>query len=309
MPVKRFAASVPGIVGALQGALKRADQVLGGWLPGGGVASPVTKAIQAVTPSTKELVSGVRDQVAVPILDRGIESGVLPTKEAMFARYLSGTSKPLTVYPGRQKQAIQAASDTLAIEQTRDQVDEIFKSSNPLYQEYSKASAEASAMQRRLRNRSELGQGAPSPSELAELDRLQAGRAELEKRLGLSALSGMTGSVALSNEQRKDIISRHELVRPGNLTVGNNSAYGGALPREVQLSLGSFEVRDGEIRDRYKFDGLENGRTYRHPEDGGMVYPDALGGGTMASDLIELGLKSGVITPRSGYDIRVPLER
>lgn len=309
MPVKRFAASVPGIVGALQGALKRADQALGGWLPGGGVASPVTKAVQTVTPSAKEVIGGVRDQVAVPILDRGIESGVLPTKEAMFARYLSGTSKPLTVYPDKQKQAIQGAYDALVIEQTRDQVDEIFKSSNPLYQQYSKAATEASALQRRMRDRAESGQGEPSASELASLSRLQAERSELQRRLGLSSLDRQEGNVALSDQQRTDIIRKHGLARPQDFTVGHEGAYGGALPDEVQLSLGRFQVQDGVLKDRYKFDWLEDGRTVRHPVDGGMVYPDATGGGTIASDLIELGLKSGVITPRSGYDIRVPLKR
>lgn len=309
MPVKRFAASVPGIVGALQGALKRVDQALGGWLPGGGVASPVTKAVQTVTPSAKEVIGGVRDQVAVPILDRGIESGVLPTKEAMFARYLSGTSKPLTVYPDKQKQAIQGAYDALAIEQTRDQVDAIFKSSNPLYQQYSKAATEADALQRRLRDRAELGQGEASAVESASLSRLQAERSELQRRLGLSSLDRQEGNVALSDQQRTDIIRKHGLAQPQDFTVGYEGAYGGALPDEVRLSLGRFQVQDGVLKDRYKFDHLEDGRTLKHPVDGGMVYPDAMGGGTVASDLIELGLKSGVITPRSGYDIRVPLKR
>jgi len=309
MPIQRFAAALPGIASAVRSALGKADQALGGWLPGGGVASPVTKAVQTVTPSVKEVVSGVRDQVAVPLLDRGIESGVLPTKKAMFARYLSGTSKPLTVYPEQHKKAIQGAYDALVIEQTRDQVDKIFKSSNPLYQQYSKAATEASALERRMRDRAESGQGEPSASELASLSRLQAERSELQRRLGLSSLDRWEGNVALSDQQRTDIIRKHGLARPQDFTVGYEGAYGGALPDEVQLSLGRFQVQDGVLKDRYKFDWLEDGRTFRHPVDGVMVYPDAIGGGTMASDLIELGLKSGVITPRSGYDIRVPLKR
>lgn len=313
MPVQRFAASLPGIAGAVRGALKKADQALGGWLPGGGVASPATRAVQRVLPSRKAVAEAVRDQVVVPVLDGGIGAGVLPTKEAMFARYLTGTAKPLTVYPEQQKQAIRDAYERLAMEDTREQVDKIFKSENPLYREYSNTRSELNRLQGLLRDRAELGKGEPTPDEQTMLKRLESTQAALKKRLGISELDAAAGSVKVGDDQRLDIIRRHGLSKPEEFTVNYQGAYGGstssgALPEEVQLTLGRFNVRDGEIRDRYKFDSLGDGRTYRIP-DGDMVYPDAAGGGKTASDLIELGLRSGVINPGSGYDIRVPLGR
>lgn len=313
MPVQRFAASLPGIAGAVRGALKKADQALGGWLPGGGVPSPATRAVQRVLPSRKAVAETVRDQVVVPVLDKGIGAGVLPTKEAMFARYLTGTAKPLTVYPEQQKQVIRDAYGRLAIEDTREQVDKIFKAENPLYREYSDTRSELNRLQSQLRDRAELGQGESTPDEQARLRRLESQQAALKNKLGISELDATAGSVKVGDDQRLDIIRRHGLSKPEEFTVNYQGAYGrsglsGGLPEDVQLSLGRFEVRNGEIRDRYKFDDLDAGRVYRTP-DGSMVYPDAAGGGGIASDLIELGLKSGVINPRSGYDIRVPLGR
>lgn len=299
--------SLPGVLGAIQGAWRKADRAAGGWLPGGGVASPVTRAIQSAVPSVPEAAKVIRDRVAVPVLDKGIETGVLPAKEAMFARYLTGTSKPLTVYPEREREEIAKASDQIAIGQTRDQVDAIYKQENPVYRQFSDTSSEFSRLQRGLRDRAEAGGVVASQTETAAMADLSQRKEELRRRLNLTDSDVVTGSVKLSDKERLEIIRRHGLQSAGEAVVGYDTAYGGALPREVELSLGSFKIRDGEIRDRYQFDNLQDGRTYRVPGEGN-VYPDAAGGGRLASDLIELGLKSGVITPRSGYDVRVPLK-
>jgi len=53
----------------------------------------------------------LRDEAIVPTLDRGIESGDLPGKEAMYVRYLTGTDKPLNVLPPSVREAVPAAVD------------------------------------------------------------------------------------------------------------------------------------------------------------------------------------------------------
>ena len=194
---------------------KEADKRLGGWLPGGGTAAPPVSAFQAAAPIAGRLASKIRDEKIIPVIDKGIETGALPTKEAMFARYLTGTSKPLTVYP------------------------------QPL------------------------------------IDKIST------------------------------------TFEPENTVVGTQSAYtGGTMPEDVAHSLGRFNIKDNVIYDRYKFDDLEKGRqpagVYLLP--GGLqirnsVYADAAAGGNLASDLIELGLKTGIITPSSGYDVRVPYKK
>ena len=191
---------------------KTADKALGGWLPGGGTASPVAPAIRGFAKSARE-------QVVVPAIDEGLRRGILPTKETMFARYLTGTSKPLTAYPPEL-----------------------------------------------LRTISEAAKQSPSPS---------------------------------------------------NTTFNYERAYAGNLPEDIKLSLGMFNVKDNVIQDRYHFDDLEGGRHDLDPFALGNtdmnkkrnVYADAAEGGPMASNLIELGLKTGVINPKSGYDVRIPLNQ
>jgi hypothetical protein len=192
---------------------KTTDKALGGWLPGGGTVSPIT-------PSIRRFTEKARDQVVVPAIDEGLRRGVLPTKETMFARYLTGTSKPLTTYPPQL-----------------------------------------------LKNISEETKQSSSP---------------------------------------------------GNTTFDYARSYAGNLPEDIKLSLGMFNVKNNVIEDRYQFDNLEAGR---HNLDqfalGGSydntkkrnVYADAAEGGPMASNLIELGLKTGIINPKSGYDVRIPLRQ
>jgi hypothetical protein len=79
------------------------------------------------------------------------------------------------------------------------------------------------------------------------------------------------------------------------------------MPEEVALSLGRFNIKDNKITDRYKFDDLQAGRD--QSDEYGSVYPDAAGGGQLASDLIELGLKTKILNPNSGYDIKIPYSK
>ncbi len=76
---------------------KEADKRLGGWLPGGGTAAPVTRIGQQIQKPFKP--ANIRDTVLIPALDRGLASGSVPPTEGMYARFLSGTSKPLTELP------------------------------------------------------------------------------------------------------------------------------------------------------------------------------------------------------------------
>jgi len=86
---------------------KEADKRLGGWLPGGGTAAPVTRVVQQVQKPFKP--ANIRDTVLIPALDRGLSSGAVPPTEGMYARFLSGTEKPLTELPPALQQEIPKA--------------------------------------------------------------------------------------------------------------------------------------------------------------------------------------------------------
>lgn len=290
------------------GAYKQADKAAGGWLPGGGIAAPPVRAMQAAVPIAGRLAGAIRDQTIIPVLDKGIETGVLPTKETMFARYLTGTNKPLTVYPQPLLNDVSKAYDRAAIETTRDEVDKIFKQ-NPLYRQYETTQNELNKLSTRIRNQAEMTGVNSSVQDRQKLKQYEQKTNELRKFLNLPDYNlpyDRIPETTLSNQERLSMIQKNNLVQPGNVTFGSRVAYG-LMPEEVALSLGRFNIKDNKITDRYKFDDLQAGR--QQITGAGSVYPDAAGGGVLGSDLIELGLKTKILNPNSGYDIRIPYSK
>ena len=287
---------------------QQADKRLGGWLPGGGTAAPPVRAMQTVAPIARRFAGAIRDQAVIPVIDKGIETGVLPTKEAMFARYLTGTSKPLTVYPEPLLNKISGAYDQAAIETTRDDVDKIFKQ-NPLYRQYETTQNELNNLSTRLRGQAEMTGVESSVQDRQKLKQYEQKTNELRQSLNLPDYNlpyDRVPETALSNQERLNIIQKNNLIQPGNVTFGSQTAYG-LMPKEVALSLGRFNIKDNKITDRYKFDDLQAGR--QQVNGFGNVYPDAAGGGVLGSDLIQLGLKTGILNPSSGYNIRIPYSK
>ena len=287
---------------------RQADKQLGGWLPGGGTAAPPVRAMQTVAPIARRFAGAIRDQAVIPVIDKGIETGVLPTKEAMFARYLTGTSKPLTVYPEPLLNKISGAYDQAAIETTRDDVDKIFKQ-NPLYRQYETTQNKLNNLSTRLRDQAEMTGVESSVQDRQKLKQYEQKTNELRQSLNLPDYNlphDRVPETALSNQERLNIIQKNNLTQPGNVTFGFHSAYG-LMPREVALSLGRFNIKNNVINDRYKFDELQAGR--QQVNGFGNVYPDAASGGVLGSNLIELGLKTGILNPSSGYDIRIPYSK
>lgn len=284
---------------------KEADKATGGWLPGGGTAAPPVRTIQTAAPIAGRLAGTLRDQLVIPVLDKGIETGVLPTKEAMFARYLTGTNKPLTVYPKPLLNKISNVYDQVAIEATRDDVDKIFKQ-NPLYRQYETVQNELNNFSTKLRDQVEMTGVESSFENQQKLKEYEQKANTLRKSLNLpnySLPSDRLSEKVLNNQERLNIIQKNNLVQPENISIGYNAAYD-VMPEEVQLSLGRFNIKDNKIKDRYKFDELQAGR--QMISGMGNVYPDAAGGGELGSNLIELGLKTKILNPNSGYDIRIP---
>lgn len=231
------------LLNKVKGAYKQADKATGGWLPGGGTAAPPVRAMQTVAPIAGRLAGAIRDQAVIPVLDKGIETGVLPTKEAMFARYLTGTSKPLTVYPKPLLDEISGAYDQAAIETTSDDVDKIFKQ-NPLYRQYETTQNELNNLQTRLRDQAEMFGMESSAQDRQKLKQYEQKTNELRESLNLPDYylpHDRVPETALNNQERLSIIQKNNLVQPGNVTFGLQTAYG-LMPREVALSLGRFNL-------------------------------------------------------------------
>ena len=104
--LQRFAGQA---LGGAQRAYGQADRALGGWLPGGGTASPAARASQALG----RALSGenIREKVVVPAIDAALKAGA-PATPGMFARYLTGTSTPMTFLPPAVKGSVQELVST-----------------------------------------------------------------------------------------------------------------------------------------------------------------------------------------------------
>jgi hypothetical protein len=203
---------------------------------------------------------------------------------------------------------ISKAYDRAVIETTRDKVDEIFKQ-NPLYRQYETAQNEFNKLSTRIRNQAEMTGVESSVQDRQKLKQYEQKTNALRQSLNLPDYTLPYESVpeaALNNQERLNIIQKNKLIQPGNVTFGMDVAYG-LMPDEIALSLGRFTIKNNKITDRYKFDHLQGGR--EQVEDYGSVYPDAAGGGRLASDLIELGLKTKILNPNSGYDIKIPYSK
>jgi len=87
--------------------------VFKGLLPGGAsISSSVAPGVR--TFSASPVYKAVRDKAVVPVLDAAMEQGIVPAKEGMFARFLSGTSAPLTRIPADTRAAEAMLNSRLA---------------------------------------------------------------------------------------------------------------------------------------------------------------------------------------------------
>ena len=194
---------------------QQVDKRLGGWLPGGCTAAPVTRKVQELTRSLTPTV--IRNNVVVPVLDKGIATVIIPTAPGMFARYLTGTNKPLTEFPPSMHQGV---------------------------------------------------------------------RQDLN---------------IVDNQIPKYAAQTHP--------YGAETSTGELSP--TYFSLGRYELKDGNISDRYDFNWLkpEGPEGYKRmgetsPQGGTNT---VLSNDPIARTALNFALDRGIINPSSGYNVRVPL--
>ena len=193
-----------------------------------------------ISDGMKHAATQLRDGVIVPFLDRGIESGDLPGKEAMYVRYLTGTDKPLNVLPPGVREAVPAAVDR---SRARD------RSRNLYSENYNLALPEAVAK---------------TKAEYPDLaSRFQMEIAEREAHNVAKPFIGQTIPLPTIDEQgRLDI--QYEDYNEGHSR--NNFRH------PLFQTLGRFHSdKDGNVIDRYDFTNHDTGRQYASQQTGGAV--------------------------------------
>jgi hypothetical protein len=280
--------------------------VFKGVLPGGAsISSSIAPDIRNISQSP--IYKTVRDKVAVPILDRGMETGVVPAKEGMFARFLSGTAQPLTRIPADTK-----AAEALLNTQLTQQV-----TVNPLRQAADKTFNDWAYASRTVNNQNEMynmhGKGSPPTQEqINQVNALDQKVNEYVSKLGLKHRLDL-----ITPTKEQIIKERQQGYTPSNYafsSYGNIGARGLDLNQEQQdlinnslvNTLGRYKVQDGQTaNERYDFNSYNVGTSLYAPGSmvGGVI-GERESSRVLADRALSLADKFGFIQPGAGYHVQ-----
>lgn len=321
--MQRPAGGVPGIGDALSGAVQGVGRFLSrgygqvdksifkGALPGGAsISSSIAPTVRAV--SRSPVYAAVRDNVAVPLLDRGMEGGVVPAKEGMFLRFLSGTSKPLTRVPADTRAAEGLIRDKLtqrvSVNPTRVEADKAFQEWMESYREVNS--------QEEMYNMHGIG----SPPNQQQLKRVN----ELDKRVNeYVGRLGLRDRIELLRPTREQSIkARQEAYDPRNYAIGDyadmlvnpwvrarvldlDEQQNKLINKGLSNTLGRYQVKDGKTyKERYDFNSYNEGKSLFAP---GSLVGGVIGESEQSMALgdraLQLADQLGFIQPGAGYPV------
>jgi len=286
---------------------KQADKALGGWLPGGGTPAPPVRAfVPAVRAFAKSPVyTTARDKAFVPILDKAMEQGIVPAKEGMFARFLSGTSVPLTTVPADTRQAEALINNRLSKPTKRD------NQMRELHNAMQTWQSVATPINSQREMYAMHGIGTPVTKE-------QEQKATFLKQ-NVDALArkyGLSNFLDYYNIDNSFAAQRQATYNPSNYTMSNYSTLGptglGFTPEQTDLvnkglvnTLGRYQVEKGKTKnERYDFNSYNVGTPLFVPGSmvGGVVgEPES--SRELADKALGLADKLGFISPGAGYNV------
>ena len=261
----------------------QADRALGGWLPGGGTASPVTRAAQQARHFAGERLAAFRDQRFVPALDTAMQQGTIPADVGMYGRYLTGTRVPLTKIPADVKQAEQ---------QYAQHFQGLSAQGDTRTKKFDELRAEQQALGLDLNK--DYSRSIPNQIEREKITRYN----EIEKKI-----------MALDPDTISSASRPQFLFDPSNYATsgysGTESAFysKGQDINKLRNTLGQYSVQDGVITDRYDF-GANNSWTGDQPFEHGGAFGQSGFKQDLATQAGRVSQRLGLIKPGSGYDIK-----
>lgn len=276
-----------------------------GLLPGGasissGIAPLVRMASQSPVYKT------LRDKVAIPVLDKGMEVGLVPAKEGMFARFLSGTAQPLERIPAETKAAEALLNQKLTQAVTV----------QPLRIAAEKSLEDLHKASRNVNNQNEMyymhGIGAPAPQEQTkQVNILDQKVNDYVKQLGLRDRFAL-----LTPSKEQEIKKRQEGYTPFNYIVDNywnigaeglnlNEDQTNLVTKGLVNTLGRYKVQDGQTtKERYDFNSYNVGTPLYIPGSMvGAVIGEPIESTRLADKALSLADKLGFIQPGAGYPV------
>jgi hypothetical protein len=290
---------------ARQGYGQVDKNVFKGVLPGGAsISSSVAPMVRSVSQSP--IYKTIRDRVAIPVLDRGMEAGIIPAKEGMFARFLSGTSQPINRIPAETRAAEALLNKKLTQPVTV----------NPLRIDAKKSLDNwidaSSTVSRQNEMYNMYGIGAPVTQEqIKQVDGLNQKVDDYVKQLGLRHRHDLFTSTT-----EEEIKERQKDYMPSNYVVdymttaprglGLNQKQADLLTKGLVNTLGRYKVQDGQTTgERYDFNSYNVGTPLFAPGSmvGGVI-GESDDSRRLADKALSLADKFGFIQQGAGYPVQ-----
>ena len=278
--------------------------VFQGLLPGGAsISSSVAPKVKAV--ATSPVYKTIRDRALVPALDLAMEKGVVPAKEGMFARFLSGTSAPLTRVPADTRAAEAMVNEKLLNLTERDKKLIELRSATQAWLNKSRPISKQNEMF------NVHGIGSPvSTQKQQEVDRLKQNVDQLAKSLGMQNAIEYYGDPGMMSAERKTnydplnyTISDYNMIGPRGL--GFSKEQESFINRGLVNTLGRYQVERGRTKgERYDFNSYNAGTPLFAPGSmvGGVIgEPDS--SRKLADRALSIADKFGFIQPGAGYPV------
>lgn len=250
-----------------------------------------------------------------------MEAGVIPAAPGMYGRYLTGTEVPLTKVPKQIKEEEQVKTDAIQQIQSspkgRAMIDRLQSSIN----QDDAVASDQQKLKDLLNQQTALGVdikghrmgvSKADPIALESYNRLQQRMDELTSKYEPGYLNPFQAPATTATAQDRRTVDA--LTKPFDENNYSSSGYHldhnfdqlGIPPTPtVSNTLGQYQVKDGEVIDRYDFNYYTTPGNF---EPGGVV---SGAGSNLKDSLIRLsgGVadRLGLIKPGSGYDVRLQL--
>ena len=262
----------------------------------------------------------LRDNAIVPVIDDAMESGLLRSDVGMFGRYLTGTSVPLTKPPADIKRDEQIVAERLGGVENNNQrrrqharqsvdiakSDEMTRDFNTVKKVFNEQ--QGLGVNIRAHN---LGLENYSPERVSEYNSKERQIQELKKKHGgrITPLTTSNPAKFFSDTQRAHAAADFVPFDKNNYSNTDYKSESGsdAFIGATTNTLGQYSVKNGTAIDRYDFNHYTKGNF----NSGGTItsatpsaHDPLLFLANVAGNAAD---KLGIITPESGYDVRLKL--
>jgi hypothetical protein len=277
--------------------------VFKGALPGGAsISSSIAPTVKVL--STSPVYKTVRDKALVPVLDFAMEKGIVPAKEGMFARFLSGTAVPIERIPADTRVAESLMNTRLSNPTQKD------KKLIELEQVQSLLDTKTGITSAQTERYLYTGKGTmPTTQQQQEINQLKEKRNSLTKDLKIKDYFAIYETDYSSARKTVGYNPRDYMVNDynniGATGLDFNLKQDEAINKGLVNTLGRYKVEDGRTKEeRYDFNSYNVGTPlFAEGSMVGGVVGENEGSRKLADKALKIADTLGFIKPGAGYPV------